>query len=136
MPAPGQTPPWSYTGTPVVFDPTGVYPLQTDPNVPPNACGIGTIEVFANDYFNCIHTSFLVALDALLSGQNTDEQINITLGSTMALKGQAKAMMSGVPDSAVFTGPSFQCQRANLAASRGMPRSTTITSSKRDPHLD
>ena len=116
MPAPGQTPPWLYTGTPVVFDPTGVYSVQTDPNVPPNANGTGTIEVFANDNFNYTYTSFLFALDALFSGQNTDEQMNIALGAMMSLKGQAKAMMSGIPDRTVFTGPSFQYQTANPVA--------------------
>lgn len=116
VPEPGQTPPWSYTGAPVVFDPTGVYPVQTDPNAPPNAYGAGTIEAFANDNFNYTHTSFLFALDALLSGQNTDAQMNVALGLMMSLKGQAKAMMSGIPDCTVFTGPSFQYQTANPAA--------------------
>ena len=116
VPAPGQTPPWAYTGAPVVFDPTGVYPVQTDPNLPPNAYGAGTIEAFANDNFNYTYTSFLSALDALLSGQNTDAQMNVALGLMMSLKGQAKAMMSGIPDSTIFTGPSFQYQSVNPAA--------------------
>ena len=44
----------------------------------------------------------------MFSGQNTQTQMNVAIGLMMSLKGQAKAMMAGIPNAAVFTGPSFQ----------------------------
>ena len=115
VPAPAQTPPWAYAGAAVVFDATGVYPVPTDPNPPTAPYPPGSAQAFANDNFNYTYTSLLFALDALFSGQNTQTQMNVAIGLMMSLKGQAKAMMAGIPNAAVFTGPSFQYQPTNPA---------------------
>lgn len=112
--APGQTPPWGYTGAPVPLDVEGVYPLPNDPkaaNYP-----AGSAQAFANDNFNYTYTSLLKALHGLFNGQNTQDQLNTAIGLMMSLKGQAKAMMAGIPNpSGPFTGPSFEYQPLNPA---------------------
>lgn len=113
MPAPGQTPPWAYNGAPVVFDSNGVYPLPTNPGIdgyPP-----GTVSAFANDNFNYTYTSLLGVLHGLFNGANNADQMNRAIGLMMSLKGQAKAMCSGIPDPTVVTGPSFQYLATNPA---------------------
>lgn len=111
--APGQTPPWAYTGAPIDFDVRGVYPLPTNPGVkgyPP-----GSIQAFANDNFNYTYTSMLGVLHGLFNGANHGDQMNRAIGLMMSLKGQAKAMTAGIPDPSVFTAPTFQYQPLNPA---------------------
>lgn len=91
---------------PVKFDPAGVYPLPTDPT----AAGYSGAQALANDNFNYTYTSLLIALNSFFNGVNTEDQFNVAIGLMMSLKGQAKAMMAGIPNPAVFTGPSFQYQ--------------------------
>ncbi|MCA9527982.1 MAG: ferritin-like protein [Myxococcales bacterium] len=97
---------WAYAGPPIVFDPTGVAGVPRDPDQPPYPPG--SAEAFANDTFNYTYTSLLFALRDLFSGQNTSAQLNRSIGLMMSLKGQAKAMMAGIPNPAVLTGPSFE----------------------------
>lgn len=102
---------YAYAGAPVPFDTTGVYGVPTNPAVA--GYPAGSAQAFANDNFNYTYTSLLFALNALFSGQATQDQMNIAIGLMMSLKGQAKAMMSGIPNPAVLTGPSFVYQAVN-----------------------
>lgn len=107
-------PQYSYTGAPVPFDPLGVYAVPTDPKAatyPP-----GSTQRFACDNFNYTYTSLLLALNALFNGQSTPAQFNTSIGLMMSLKGQAKAMMAGIPDPTILTGPSFEYQPVNPLA--------------------
>lgn len=111
-PAPGKTPPWSFSGPPVAFDVGGVYPLPNDPKSSDYAPG--SAQAFANDNFNYTYTSLLKTLHGLFNGQNTQDQMNNAIALMMSLKGQAKAMMAGIPNpSAPNTGPSFEYQPVN-----------------------
>jgi hypothetical protein len=107
--APTKSPPWLYSGSPVLFDFSGVYPLPNDPkaaNYPP-----GSAQAFANDNFNYTYTSLLNVLHGLFNGQNNQPQMNDAIALMMSLKGQAKAFMAGIPNpSGPFTGPSFEYQ--------------------------
>jgi hypothetical protein len=102
---------YAYAGAPVPFDPTKVYALPTNPT----SAGYpeGSAQRFANDNFNYTYTSLLLSLNALFNGQATQKQFNTAIGLMMSLKGQAKAMMSGIPNPAVLTGPSFEYQPVN-----------------------
>jgi len=115
VPVPGGTTPeeqYAYTGAPVPFDPTGVYAVPTNPATPPGYAA-GSAQAFANDNFNYTYTSLLKALHAMFNGDACEDQYNRAIGLMMSLKGQAKAMMSGIPNPAVLTGPSFQYQPVN-----------------------
>ena len=105
---------YAYAGAPVPFDPAGVYAVQTDPTSAGYAQPPGSpIQQFANANFNYTYTSLLLALNSLFNGVNTQAQFDTALGLMMSLKGQAKAMMAGIPNCAVFTGPSFEYQPVN-----------------------
>lgn len=97
---------YSYSGMPVPFDMGGVYAVPADPSSKNYAPG--SAQAFANDNFNYTYTSLLSALHAMFNGANTQDQFNRALGLMMSLKGQAMAMMSGVPNPALFIGPSFE----------------------------
>jgi Ferritin-like len=114
VPAPGNTPPWAYGGAAVTFDPTGVYAVPTNPALPPGYAP-GTVQAFANDNFNYTYTNLLQSLHALFNGDVGQDQMNRAIGLMMSLKGQAKAMMAGIPDPSVMTGPSFEYQPVNPA---------------------
>jgi|HubBroStandDraft_1064217.scaffolds.fasta_scaffold17865_3 rubrerythrin len=117
VPVPGGTTPdqqWAYTGASVPFDPAGVYAVPTNPGSSPGYPA-GSAQAFANDNFNYTYTNLLLTLHALFNGQANQDQFNRAIGLMMSLKGQARAMMSGIPNSAVFTGPSFQYQPVNPA---------------------
>jgi len=103
---------YAYTGDPVPFDPTGVYGVPVDPG----GYAAGSAAAFANDNFNYTYTSLLNALHDLFNGNSSQDQMNVAIGLMMSLKGQAKAMMSGIPNPAVLVGPSFQYQPVNPAA--------------------
>jgi len=115
VPVPGGTTPeqqYAYTGAAVPFDPTGVYAVSTNPATPPGYAA-GSAQAFANDNFNYTYTSLLKALHAMFNGDACEDQYNRAIGLMMSLKGQAKAMMSGIPNPAVLTGPSFEYQPVN-----------------------
>lgn len=115
VPVPQSDPPtFAYDGAPVPFDPAGVYPVPTNPGVPPGYPA-GSAQAFANDNFNYTYTSLLTSLHAMFNGDGTEQHINAAIGVMMSLKGQAKAMMAGIPDPTVHTGPSFQYQPVNPA---------------------
>ncbi len=111
---PGEDPPYSYSGAPVAFDPSGVYAVPTNPALLPYPPG--SAQAFANDNFNYTYTSLLLALHALFNGVTTQDQFNTAIGLMMSLKGQAKAMMAGIPNPSVLTGPSFEYQPNNPAS--------------------
>ena len=103
---------YAYTGDPVPFDPTGVYAVAVDPG----GYAPGTQAAFLNDNFNYTYTSLLNALHELFNGDNSQDQMNRAIGLMMSLKGQAKMMMSGIPNPAVLVGPSFEYQPVNPAS--------------------
>jgi hypothetical protein len=112
QPAPHRNPPWAYNGAPVLFDASGVYPLPTDPKA--SAYPQGSAQAIANDTFNYTYTALLNALHQLFNGANDNAQMNRAIGVMMSLKGQAKAMMAGIPNaSGPYTGPSFEYQPVN-----------------------
>lgn len=107
-PNPGKPPDqqYAYIGDAVVLNPDGVYPVPSDPkasNYPPNSP-----QLFLCNNFNYTYTNLVLTLHALFNGANTQAQFNDVIGLMMSLKSQAKAMMSGIPDPAIFTGPSFE----------------------------
>ncbi|HEY0107043.1 MAG TPA: ferritin-like protein [Rhizomicrobium sp.] len=102
VPAPGTPDGYAYAGAPVPFDASGVY------DVPPATAGS-----LASDNFNYSYTSLLGALHTLFNGHNDENQFNRALGLMMSLKGQAKAMMAGIPKPAAAAGPSFVYQPVN-----------------------
>lgn len=113
-PAPDKDPPWVYGGTPIVLDVEGIHPVPSDPkaaNYPK-----GSAQAVTNDTFNYTYTSLLKALHDLLNGKNNSSQMATSIGLMMSLKGQAKAMMSGIPNpSGPYGGPSFEYQPVNPA---------------------
>ena len=111
---PGKLPPaeqYVYGGSPIPFNATGVYNVPTNPT----SAGYpaGSIQRFACDNFNYTYTNLLTSLHALFNGDASQAQFNTAIGVMMSLKGQAKAMMSGIPNPAVLTGPSFEYQPVN-----------------------
>jgi rubrerythrin len=98
-------PGYAYAGPTVRLDPTGVY------NVAP-----GILPSLAGDNFNYTYTSLLRALDELFNGQNNPDQFGRAYGLMMSLKGQAKAMIAGIPNPGAPVGPSFQYQPINPMA--------------------
>jgi hypothetical protein len=115
VPVPGATQPdqkYAYTGAAVRFDPAGVYAVPCNPGKPPGYPA-GSPQAFANDNFNYTYTNLLGVLHGLFNGQATRDQFDRVIALMMSLKGQAKAMMSGIPNQAVLVGPSFQYQPVN-----------------------
>ena len=102
---------YAYTGAPVPFDTGGVHAVPEDPG----GYAPGSAQAFANDNFNYTYTTLLKVLHDLFNGTATEDQFNRALGLMMSLKGQAKAMMSGIPNPAVITGPTFSYQPVNPA---------------------
>lgn len=102
---------YAYDGPAIPFDSTGVYPAPTNPGPYPP----GSAQAVANDNFNYAYTSLLGVLHALFNGAATSAQMDTAIGLMMSLKGQAKAMMSGVPNPAVTIGPTFEYQATNPA---------------------
>jgi Ferritin-like len=100
---------YSYTGAAIPFNPGGVYGVPTNPGPYPP----GSKSAFANDNFNYAYTSLLKCLHAMFNGDATEARMNTALGLMMSLKGQAKAMMSGIPDPGTVTGPTFEYQPVN-----------------------
>lgn len=109
-----QTDQYSYTGAPITFDPSGVYPLPINPKS--SDYQKGSIQRFACDNFNYTYTTLLHSLHVLFNGNATTAQLDIAIGLMMSLKGQAKAMVAGIPDPAYFTGPSFEYLNVNPRA--------------------
>lgn len=113
---PGTQPPdkqYTYTGDPVPFDPSGVYPIPTDPKAAKFA--EGTPQRLLLDNFNYTYTSLLKVLHSVFNGQ--PQLLNGAVGLMMSLKEQAKAMSSGLPNPNPtgddFVGPSFEYTPVN-----------------------
>lgn len=100
----GNPPRYAYAGPEVKFDPAGVYAVQ-----PP----LAPVASFANDNFNYTYTSLLFVLHGLFNGEVGPSVMNRAIGLMMSLKGQAKAMMAGIPDAKILSGPTFQYQPVN-----------------------
>lgn len=98
---------YSYSGATVPFDPTGVYPVNLPDSTQPKS------RLTLN--FNYTYTCLLGVLHGLFNGRNTSDQFNRAFELMMSLKEQATAMMSGLPNRAVYTGPSFEYQPTNPA---------------------
>jgi rubrerythrin len=107
IPAPGKTPPWVFGGAPISLDPKGVYNVPINPSRQ-NYTGA---QLFACDTFNYTYTNLLKSLHTALNG--SPSELDNAIGLMMALKTQAKAMMSGYPDPNVVTGPTFEYQPTN-----------------------
>jgi rubrerythrin len=105
--APGQKPPWIYGGAPITIDPAGVYKVPTNPNRKNSS----PAQLNLCDTFNYTYTNLLKTLHNMFNGH--PDQFNPALGLMMSLKSQAKAMMSGIPDPSVITGPTFEYQPTN-----------------------
>ena len=103
---------YSYTGAALPFDPASVYNAPSNPALAPGY-PTGSAQAFANDNFNYTYTSLLASLHNLFNGDVSQDQMNCAIGLMMSLKGQAKAMMAGIPNPAVITGPSFEYQPVN-----------------------
>jgi hypothetical protein len=100
---------WAYSGAPVPFDPTGVYPVPSDlkaANYPAGSQSRALCE-----RFNYTYTALLRSLHATLNG--APDQLDTAIGVMESLKGQARDMMSGIPNPTLFTGPSFEYQAAD-----------------------
>lgn len=108
-PGPNPEDQYAYAGAPVPFNPAGVYAVPTDPG----GYAPGSAQAFANDNFNYAYTSLLGALHQLFNGGATQAQFNQAFGLMMSLKEQAMGMMSGYPNPAVMTGPTFEYQPVN-----------------------
>jgi len=104
---------YAYAGTPIVFDPSGVYRMPSNPT--PALYQDFPAQRFAFDNFNYTYTSLLNALHALFNGADTARQFDVAIGLMMSLKLQAKVMAQGVAYSTNPTGPSFQYQGTNPA---------------------
>jgi hypothetical protein len=104
---------YRFSGAPVEFDPTGVYAIPQDPA----AGDYQGQQAFENDTFNYTYTSLLKALHLMVNGADSQIQFNRALGLMMSLKGQARAMMAGLPNpdptARELVGPSFEYQRVN-----------------------
>ncbi len=103
---PGPPPTFSYSGDRVVFDPSGVCAVPTDPK----ACDypLGSPARAMCDAFNTEYTSLLGTLHEFCNGSANTQTFGAALGQMMSLKHQAEAMMGGVPNPAVVVGPSFE----------------------------
>ncbi len=100
--APGRTPPYTFSGDPIVLDPSGVYPVP----VSPRASRYTPAQQRANNAFNYTYTSLLKSLHDTLNGQ--PDRLDTAIGLMMSLKQQARDMMSGGSDGQTFTGPTFE----------------------------
>lgn len=100
--APGQDPPFTFSGDTIVLDTSGVYPVPVNPK----ASNYTPAQVRANNAFNYTYTSLLKSLHDTLNGQ--PDLLDTAIGLMMSLKQQAKDMMSGGADGKTFTGPTFE----------------------------
>src|SRR5262249_23580732 len=98
-----------YGGDPVPFDPTGVYPVPTNPKAaryPEHSAAR-----LACDTFNYTYTGLLKTLHTAFNGQ--PDQIVAAIGLMMSLKQQAKDMAAGNTAGGAHVGPSFEYQPLN-----------------------
>ena len=86
--------------------------MPTNPALPPGYPP-GSIQAVANQNFNYTYTSLLFSLHTLFNGAAGEDQMNRAIGLMMSLKGQARGMMSGIPDPSALTGPTFEYQPVN-----------------------
>lgn len=95
---------FAYVGPPVPFDPSGVYAAPDDPLS--STYPAGSQQAALNNRFNYTYTALLRSLHTTFNG--APDNLGTSIGLMMSLKGQARDMMSGIPNPSVITGPSFQ----------------------------
>lgn len=104
-----EPPGFAYSGDPIPFDPSGVWPVVPDPHVdryPP-----GSAARYANDTFNYTYTSLLRSLHATFNGR--PDQFDSSVGLMESLKQQAISIMSIDIGGGATAGPSFEYQSVN-----------------------
>lgn len=107
---PGSSPAaYAYAGPVIKLDPNGVYPVATNPKLSNYVTQPAAYNACAT--FNYTYTNLLKSLHATFNGEA--DTLPTAIGLMMSLKGQAKAMMSGVPNPALQVGPSFEYQPTN-----------------------
>ena len=107
---PGSNPAsYAYAGPVIKLDPNGVYPVATNPSLAGYATNPAAYNACAT--FNYTYTNLLKSLHHTFNGEAA--QLRPAIGLMMSLKGQAKAMMSGIPNPALQVGPSFEYQPTN-----------------------
>jgi rubrerythrin len=100
---------YSYSGAPIPFDPTGVYPTVENPkaaNYP-----AGSKARYACDTFNYTYTSLLKSLHSVFNGY--PGQMNAAVGLMESLKEQVVDLMSIDLGNGTTAGPSFEYQPVN-----------------------
>ena len=95
-----------YAGAPIPFDPTGVYPIPTNPKaamyVPGNA------DRRAVDLFNYTYTGMLRSLHRVFNGETA--ALGAAIGMMFSLRQQAMDMMLGNTTGGERVGPTFEYQ--------------------------
>ena len=113
VPNPTPPPDFAYAGEPIVFDPSGVYPVVSNPAV--RGYAPGSAAAIQNQTFNYTYTSLLNTLHSVFNGQ--PDQLIAAIGLMESLKELAFAMMSAIPAGpgmpGLNAGPSFQYQPTN-----------------------
>jgi ferritin-like protein len=111
IPQPGK-PGYAYAGAAIPFDPTGVWPVITNPSL--TGYVPGSLAANLNDTFNYTYTNLLKTLHTVFNG--APEQLGTAIGLMESLKTQAIGMMSTVQPSTITlqtqsvltAGPTFQ----------------------------
>ncbi len=99
---------------PVPFDPTGVFPVPTNPKVHgplPPTYPSGRVGQIANDNFNYTYTSLLKVLHRTVNGR--PEELDTAIAMMMSLRQQAMDMASGTNTGNRNIGPTFEYQPVN-----------------------
>lgn len=96
---------YSYSGAPIVFDPTGVFPMVDNPGqvVLPSNTPVSRLA----DQCDQTYTALLNALQATVDGDPT--QLDVAIGLMYALRLEAQQLMSTpIPGRSVNAGPRWQ----------------------------
>jgi len=80
---------YSYTGPPIPFDPTGVFPMVTNPSLV--ALPAGSMVAQMADQFDATYSSLLNALNGTFNG--APENLNVAMGLMYSLRVQAQDLM-------------------------------------------
>jgi len=102
-PKPGG-PDYVYGGHAILFDPTGVWPVITNPSLNPYTPGTKAANL--NDTFNYTYTNLLRSLHLTFNGE--PDRLGPAIGLMESLKEQAQVMMSFELVPGQTAGPGFQ----------------------------
>ncbi len=100
---------YSYSGDPIPFDSTGVYPTIINPKA--SVYPAGTQARYACDTFNYTYTTLLKCLHSAFNGNPA--QLDDALGIMESLKEQAVDLMTFDAGNGTTAGPSFEYQPTN-----------------------